>query len=474
MNIFLLAAEVAPFAKVGGLADVACALPKALRRLGHEVRVVTPHYRQIDAATWGLRPSTEPFDLEVGSEKMRVSVQETLRDDVPQYFVDVDGLFRRRGAIYGEGDDGRRFLLFCAAAVQLPERLQWQAQVFHANDWHTAIVPTLVRSGLVGSSVSPVATMFTIHNLAYQGVMDRAGLGTAAALLPTEVQDDPVNIMAIGLRTADVLTTVSPTYAQEILTPEYGAGLEWLLQARRDRLFGVLNGIDVEVFNPETDRALPAHYSVDSLEGKARCKAALQEEAGFSPDPQVPLLGMVGRLVDQKGFDLFATAIEPLLNETRLQIVILGTGEPRYRELLQHLEQHYPGRIRAWLAFGAMLAERIYAGADIFLMPSRFEPCGLGQMIAMRYGTVPVVRATGGLVDTVQEGPPGAPRTGFVFWPYDAGALQDAIRRAIAAYGQRDAWLELVRNDMEVDNSWTRSAHAYLDLYQLALDSKRG
>jgi starch synthase len=469
MNILILAAEVAPYAKVGGLADVAGALPKALKQLGHDVRVVMPRYQQIDTAKWGLRPSVEPWTSSVGGEQLPVSVFEGNLGGAAIFFVDVGGMFVERAAIYGEGDDGRRFLFFCAAALELPHRLDWKPDILHANDWHTAIVPALAGHGGGDPFLAGAATVFTIHNLAYQGVVERAALGGAVALLPDDVQDAWVNIMALGLRTADILTTVSPTYAQEILTPEYGAGLEWLLQARRDRLFGVLNGIDVEVFNPETDEALGANYSLDNLQGKAACKAALQREAGFAEDPAVPLLGMVGRLVDQKGFDLFAAASESILNETPLQVVILGTGQPEYHALLQRLEQQYPGRIRAWLAFDAMLAERIYAGADMFLMPSRFEPCGLGQMIAMRYGTVPIVRGTGGLVDTVQEGPPSDPRTGFVFWRYDPGDLQDAIRRAIAAYNRHEEWQQIVRHDMQVDNSWTRSAQAYVDLYRMAL-----
>lgn len=474
MNVLLLAAEVAPYAKVGGLADVAGALPKALSRLGHDVRVVMPRYRQIDAAKWQLHASLDPFDMRIGGETFAVSVFQGDLDGSPIYFVDVDGMFAERAAVYGEGDDGRRFLTFCAAALQLPERLGWKPEIVHANDWHTAIVPFLLKRHYAAPFLTDTASMFTIHNLAYQGVVERAALGGAAALLPDDVLDAWVNIMAIGLRGADVLTTVSPTYAREILTPEYGAGLEWLLQARQDRLFGVLNGIDVEVFDPARDHALPVNYDVENPMGKAECKRALQQEAGFAPDPRTPLLGMVGRLVDQKGFDLFAAAIEPLLLETALQVVILGTGEPHYHALLERIQEQYPGRVRAWLTFDAVLAERIYAGADLFLMPSRFEPCGLGQMIAMRYGTVPVVRGTGGLVDTVEEGPAEAPRTGFVFWPYDAGALQDAIRRALAAYEREDEWVRLVRNDMQVDNSWARSAVAYTELYRLAIDSRRG
>ena len=473
MNILFLATEVAPYAKVGGLADVAGALPKALRQLGHEVRVVTPRYRRIDVDRWGLCPGAEPFTVSLGGERVDVSVLECSHAGVPIYFVDVAGMFRERAAVYGEADDSRRFLFFCAAALQLTQHLDWQPEIIHCNDWHTAIVPALRHHAGSAPLLETAGTMLTIHNLAYQGVVERAALGNVAALLPENVHEDWVNMMVLGLRTADVLTTVSPTYAREILTPEYGANLDWLLRARQDRLYGVLNGIDYEIFNPETDPRIAANYNVEDLAGKAACKLALQQEAGFPPDPRTPILGMVGRLVDQKGAGLFAEAIEPLLHEIPIQVTLLGQGEPRYQALLQRIEQQYPQQFRAWLSFDAILAEHIYAGADMFVMPSRYEPCGLGQMIAMRYGTVPVVRATGGLADTVQEGLPGEPQTGFVFWPYEVGALQDAIRRAIAAYDRREEWLQIMRNDMVADHSWTRSAHAYLELYRLAVELAR-
>jgi starch synthase len=473
VKILFLTAEVAPYAKVGGLADVAGALPKALSQLGHEVRVVMPRYGQIDADRWGLCPGVEPFTVSLGGEYVQVSVLECIHAGVPIYFLDVAGMFRERAVVYGEADDSRRFLLFCAAALQLTQHLDWQPEIVHSNDWHTAIVPALRHHSGSAPFLETAATVFTIHNLAYQGVVARSALGNVAALLPEDVHDDWVNMMVLGLQSADVLTTVSPTYAREILTPEFGAGLDWLLRARQDRLYGVLNGIDYEVFNPETDPRIAANYNVEDLAGKQACKLALQEEAGFLSDPHTPILGLVGRLVDQKGTGLFAEAIERLLQETSIQVTLLGQGEPRYQSLLQRIEQQYPGQFRAWLAFDGILAEHIYAGADLFVMPSRYEPCGLGQLIAMRYGTVPVVRATGGLADTVQEGLPGDPRTGFVFWPYDVGALQDAIRRAVAAFGRREEWLQIVRNDMVTDHSWTRSAHAYLALYRQAIDLAR-
>jgi starch synthase len=360
-------------------------------------------------------------------------------------------------------------LAFCSAVLACVERLAWRPDIVHANDWHTALVPVLMQAQPPRAFLGSSASMLTIHNLTYQGILERASLGGIAALLPPQLQEAYVNILSLGLLHADVLTTVSPTYAREILTPEYGAGLDAVLRARQDRLLGVLNGIDIELLDPAHDPDIASQYSAGDLGGKAMCKAALQREAGFEQDASVPLLGMIGRLVDQKGIDLFVAAIEPLLRDTNLQVVLLGTGAQHYIDMLRSLEERWPGRIKAWLSFHATKPEHIYAGADFFLMPSRFEPCGLGQMIAMRYGTVPIVRATGGLLDTVFEGKPDEPGVGFVFWPYDAVHLQDAVHRAIKIFNDTEMWSILVRNAMAMDNSWSRSAQRYVELYTFAV-----
>lgn len=468
MRILFVSAEVAPFAKAGGLADVAGALPAALTRLGHDVRVIMPRYGSIDPARWDLKPCLESFRFPAGHETITAGLMETEQNGVPVYFVDIPWLFGDRATMYGHGDDPRRFLLFSAAALAGIEALGWKPDVAHTNDWHTAVIPAMLRSGRAGTFYVGTASLFTIHNLAYQGWAERAALDGAAALLPHWVPDAWINLMGLGIGNADVITTVSHTYAREILTPAMGERLDGLLRSRQDRLFGVLNGIDTEQYDPETDSGIAASYSAADLAGKAECKAELQREAGFEVDPNAPILGMVSRLADQKGFDLFAGSLETLLRESSLRVAILGTGEPQYHALLEHLERIHPGRIRAWLTFDAQLAERIYAGSDMFLMPSRFEPCGLGQLIALRYGTVPIVRATGGLLDTVQEGPPGEPRTGFVFWEYHVDALLGAIRRALDTYARGGEWKQLQRNGMLEDHSWDYSAHAYLDLYRLA------
>ncbi len=469
MRVLFLAAEVAPFAKAGGLADVAGALPAALRRLGHDVRVVMPRYGQIDPEQWGLETVLPSYRYPAGHEVIAASLRRTERDGVPVYFVEIPWLFGNRPTMYDQPDEQRRFLLFTAGAFAGMEALGWQAEVVHAHDWHTAVAPAMLKGGRAGSFYLDAASVLTIHNLAYQGWADRARLDGAAGLLPHWVHEPWVNLLALGAGTADLITTVSPTYAREILTPEYGEGMDAQLRTRQDRLHGVLNGLDLATYDPTTDPHLPARFSAEDLRGKRLCKEALQQEAGFAPDPEIPLLGMVGRLVDQKGFDLFAAAAETLLQEHPLQVVVLGTGQPQYHHLLNQLQHRYPDRLRAWLTFDAALAQRIYAGCDLFLMPSRFEPCGLSQMMAMRYGTVPVVRATGGLADTVEEGLPGDPRTGFVFWEYREEALRAAVGRALAVYRHPDQWHALQQNGMRSDFSWDRSAALYADLYSEAI-----
>jgi starch synthase len=468
MNVLVLAAEAAPFVKVGGLADVAGSLPPALRRLGHDVRVILPRYHSIDPED--LSPCLESFRFPAGHEAISAALLQAEHDGVPYYFVDIPWLFGDRSRMYGDDDDPRRFYLFCGAALAGIERLRWRPEVAHANDWHSALVPSMLRGGRAGPFYVETASVLTIHNLAYQGWAERARLDGAAALLPHWVHDAWVNTFRLGLETADLVTTVSPTYAQEILTPEHGAGLDDVLRRRHDRLQGILNGIDTNRFDPATDPSLPANFAFGDLSGKAACKASLQREAGFPAAPEPPLMAMVTRLVDQKGFDLFEQAADGIMTRSDVQVVILGTGEPHYHRAVQDLERRYPGRVRAWLAFDGALAQRIYGGADLFLMPSRFEPCGLSQMIAMRYGAIPVVRATGGLADTVREGPPGAPGTGFVFWEYHVEALLAGIERALATRAERPAeWDAVRRNGMRADFSWTRSAAEYAAAYGRAL-----
>lgn len=480
MRVLFVVAEVAPFSKVGGLADVAGALPQALHALGHDVRVITPRYGPVDEGRFGLRPLLGPYSvpIDVGAEPAALRAAD--RGPVPVYFVENGKYFAFRQRIYGDADDLDRFVFFGRAALEGVRRLGWRPEVIHVNDWHAAIVPVWLKTWLRDDPFyGGVASVLTIHNLAFQGWFDEP-FRQRWDLVPWELVArplagvDPYRVLALGIAAADVVSTVSPTYAQEICGPELGEGLDPLLRARRERLFGILNGIDQALFDPATDPNLVATYDRDHLERKAANKEALQREARLAERPEMPLIGLVSRLTDQKGLDLVAEALPLLLEEAPVQFVLLGSGEERYERSVGELVRRYPDRAAAKLGFDAALAQRIYAGADLFLMPSRFEPCGLGQMIALRYGTVPIVRRTGGLADTVEDvAVPSGAGTGFVFQRYAPGALLVALGRALEAYRHRSAWRQLQRRGMEQDFSWERSARRYEELYRLAVAERR-
>lgn len=452
MRILFATAEASPFSKVGGLADVAASLPKALQRLGHDIRVVTPLYRR--PGETGPETAGEGLNLPttwIGQE-VQVTIKQAPSGGVPVYLVDYPPYFQRP-AVYGEPDDLDRYLFFCQAALALPKDLGWQPDILHGHDWHAAALAFGLRNkAWLDAFYRPTSSVMTIHNLRYRG------------------PHNLVDMLCQAILYADVISTVSPTYAQEILTPEYGEGLHTLLGLRRDRLFGILNGIDYEEFDPATDPLIPAHYDASTLEKKAFNKAALQERGSLALDPSVPLVGMISRLTEQKGFDLVEQVIESYLESGRFQFFLLATGEKRYEAFFQELPRRYPGRAAVFLAFDAALAQLIYAGSDFFLMPSRFEPCGLGQMIGLRYGAIPIVRRTGGLADTIQDCPPDlSTGNGFSFTEYTDWALREAIERALAAYQQADAWRSLVVRAMEQDFSWEASARKYEEMYEAAL-----
>jgi starch synthase len=481
LRVLYLSAEVVPFAKTGGLADVAGSLPKALKKLGVDVRVGMPRYRHIDPQQFGLKVALEPFPVPLDDQTLEAGwLEGRIGDDVPVYFVENAHFYDREG-IYMHPDDAERFIFFCRAMLEGCKRLNWAPQVIHCNDWHTAIVPNWLKTIYKDDPFfKDTATLYTIHNLAYQGifgyrVLEVAGIDQYGFIVHPDIPDldNVVDLMARGIYFADIINTVSETYAQEILTPEYGERLDPLLRDRRDRLFGVLNGIDPELQNPATDPYIAAHYDLHDLSGKVECKRALQREAGLSEDAHIPLIGAISRLTDQKGFDLIAQIIDPLVRHTPLQFVLLGTGEQRYHDLFTQIHQRYPDRVQVFLTFNAPLAQKIYAGSDMFLMPSRFEPCGLGQLIAMRYGSIPIVRATGGLADTVQDfDPETGAGNGFSFKAYDPFALFAAIIRALENYRYKETWRRLMLKVMSADYSWDASARKYVDLYHRALASR--
>jgi starch synthase len=486
LRILFVASEVEPFAKTGGLADVTGALPGALEALGHDVRVFMPKFRGVERAGGPpLRVVLPRLEVPLDPRTVEGSVLEgRTGQGVPVYFLAQDHYYDRP-ALYTtpEGDyadNCERFVFFCRAVMEALPRLDWMPHVIHAHDWQAGLVPvyaeTLYRDA---PGYRDAATVFTVHNLAYQGLfwhydLPMTGLGWDL-FTPAGIEFyGKMSLLKGGLVFADLLTTVSPTYAREIQTAEYGEGLEGVLGERSADLVGILNGIDYEAWNPATDADLPKRFGPEDLEGKAVCKAVLREGMGL-PDPgrPAPLVAIVSRLAPQKGLDLAAAAV-PAIVEEGGQLVLLGTGEERLERAFTDLARAHPGAVAVKLGFDAGLARRIYAGADLFLMPSRYEPCGLGQLIALRYGTIPVVRRTGGLADTIREWDGGAGRgTGFVFEELTPEACQAAVRRALAAYRQPAAWSRLVRNAMAEDFSWEASAEKYVACYRRAIKKAR-
>jgi starch synthase len=480
LNILMLAAEVVPFAKTGGLADVAGALPKAIRALGHDIRVAMPRYGRIDPDKFDLTEVLAPFDVPIHrtTEPARI-LKGTIEPDVPVYMVDNTKYFDREG-IYMYHDDADRFIFFCRAVLEASKLLNWKPDIIHCHDWHTSIVPNWLNTIYKDDpDFANVVTVYTIHNLAYQGifghrVLEIAGLDEWGFMYHPEMADlnEVVDLMGRGIYWADLVNTVSETYAQEILTPEYGEQLDPLLRDRRDRLFGILNGVDYETANPATDPHIATNYDATTLNLRLENKLGLQREAGLPEDPEIPLIGMISRLTDSKGFDILGEAIDHIL-DLDVQFVLMGTGDQHYHELFSQMVHQYPEQAAIFLTFNTPLARRIYAGSDMFLMPSRFEPCGTSQLIAMHYGSVPIVRGTGGLADTVQDCDPRTEQgTGFVFKPYDRWALFAGVVRAVEIFRHHDLWHQIQLRGMHADFSWERSALKYVDLYRRALASR--
>jgi len=474
LKILFLAAEAVPFAKVGGLADVAGSLPQAIQALGHDVRLMIPRYGTIRSDKFQLEKVGEPFPIPVGPGEEDIHlIESTLDGDTPVYLIWNELYFSSRDRVYGFEDDAQRFAVFGRAALAALRILDWKPDVVHANDWHTGIAPAWLHTeGRRDPFYRDIATLFTIHNMAYQGIAGRLILTFAQMeylkYLPVE-QPGTVNWMAQGIAHADLINAVSEQYAREILSPEMGMGLAPLLQERQDRIFGVLNGIDYDQWNPDTDSSIPHRFGVNTVDRRVANKTALQQQARLPVRPEVPLVGMVSRLDEVKGMELMEPVLEWLL-QSESQFVLLGTGQPRYHEMFERVQERFPDRMRAYLKFDDVLARRIYAGADMFLMPSAVEPCGLGQMIAMRYGCVPVVRATGGLADTVSDYTAKRGRgTGFTFTDYTPEACEEALRRALKVYHDKKAWRRLQCRGMAVDFSWSASAQEYIELYRRAI-----
>jgi len=475
MKILFVASEGLPFSKTGGLADVVEALPKELVEAGHDVAVVLPCYRgtKIGAV---IEPS---LSISLGSTMRFPSVADGgLISGVRYYFVDDPEFFDREG-LYGNKsgdfpDNGERFALLSKAAIEIAKHV-YRPDVIHCHDWQTALVPTLLRSIYTSDPLlRGIPTIFTIHNMGYHGSFPRdllARIGLPEHLFHVNALEffGRVNLLKGGLLHSNYLTTVSPTYAREIQTPEYGHGLDGVVRSRSDRLVGILNGADYSLWNPETDKFIVANYSVRDLSGKARCKRDLLEIFRLpAADLTRPVMGIVSRFADQKGFDLIAqVAYELMANDFLL--VALGAGAAQYENLFRALAATFQSKVGVQIAYDEALAHKIEAGADLFLMPSRYEPCGLNQMYSLRYGTVPIVRATGGLEDTIQHYQPFTGKgNGFKFSAYDGRALLGAVREALTAYGDADTWRKIMLNGMRQDYSWKKSAEEYIKLYEQA------
>ncbi|MCG8453137.1 MAG: glycogen synthase [Spirochaetales bacterium] len=476
MRILMLTSEAHPFVKTGGLADAVPALATALHAMGHDVRLILPRYYSIDKTTLNLHNT--PIGVPMGEEELWCGIGETTLPGttVPVYFVDREDLFGREG-IYGPDgsqswpDNPRRYAFLSAAAFQVCRYLQWIPEILHLHDWPTAPAAGLLEHQERDLGFAKTASVVTVHNLGYQGIFD----SNARHHFPNQGSFFPpgnVNFLAAGLQHAQRITTVSPTYAQEILEEPMGAGLSALLTPRKDRLSGILNGMDYQEWNPSTDPALENnHYSSRFMGGKKRIKAALQHEMGLPIRPHLPLFGMIARLTEQKGVDLLQSPDSPALQavrEGRAQLVILGSGEQRYEEALRAMAHQFPTQCAVQIAFSGPLSRKIEAGSDFFLMPSRYEPCGLNQMYSLAYGTLPVVRQTGGLADSVLDmaHPDG---DGFIFEDYSSEALGKAMERAIQFYHEKTAMKKARKRAMKRRFDWKSSAAEYLQVYQQAL-----
>ena len=470
MKILFIASEAAPMVKVGGLADVVGSLPKALRSLGHDVRVLIPQYASLDARRFPLSPDIINFKVSIQGQNSAVNLNHTSCGDVPVYTLESPQHFGTR-EIYGTFDL-ERFFFFSRAVFEILPRLSWQPEIIHCHDWLTALIILWQKK-----AGYPYKSVFTIHNLAYQGFFDENYLKSHDLkkdwdYFPPDAPPPPYSFMSQAILWADLVTTVSETYSREITTPQFGVGLESLLRYRSasDKLIGIVNGLDYGYWNPSTDPFLPVNFDSTGVAKRALNKIALQKIAGLPVRGDIPVIGMVQRMDEQKGIDIVGQGIETILRDTGAQFVILGKGQEYYENLLRQIAVRFPSQVSVFVAFEESLAHLIYAGSDMFLMPSRFEPCGLGQMIAMRYGALPVVRHTGGLVDTVPGFTPDlAKGNGFIFHEYTSAALIEAVKKAVEAFKDPKAWQQAMQRVSQLDFSWQSSARKYESAYHQVL-----
>lgn len=480
LRILFASSEVAPFAKTGGLADVSGSLPAALASLGHKVVVVMPFYRTVKEGDHNIKQHDKFLTLPFKGQRLTAQVYTTMMSgDIPIYFIQREEFFDRSG-LYGtsEGDyfdNPERFIFFSRCVVELNRLIGFEPNIIHCHDWQTSLVPAYLKSLHKNDPYfRNMRSVLTIHNLAYQGVFPKEFMSISE--LPPELFSirgleyyGKMNFMKGGIVFSDLITTVSVKYAQEIQTPEYGYGMDGVLKDRREHLYGILNGVDYSLWNPKTDPHIASNYDEKDISGKKNCKEELKQIYGLKGSDEFPVIGMISRLADQKGFDILAEAMEHLL---RLDIclVILGTGDAKYEKQFAELAKKHPGHLGVKIAFDNTLAHKIEAGSDMFLMPSKYEPCGLNQMYSLKYGAIPVVRATGGLDDTIKEfNPETGKGTGFKFNAYSSMELVKAVKRAVYIYRNKLLWEKLVKNAMKQDFSWQKSAYKFEEVYKKAL-----
>ncbi len=480
LKILFVSAEVSPYAKTGGLADVAGSLPQSLCAVGNDVRVVMPRYKSIKAS---MNYITD-FPVEIGQKKETCIIRSAASDyrtkeengKVQVYFIDNYHYYDREG-IYCHYDDAERFAFFCRAVLEMLPRINFQPDIIHCNDWHTGPICMLLKEQYVKFPFySNIATIYTIHNLEYQGHFSKDtirlfNLGEEL-FTPDKVEFYGVfNFMKAGLVYADILNTVSETYAKEIQTPQYGEKLEGLLKSRSNELFGIVNGISYEEFNPGTDPRIYKNFDSDSFDGKKENKYVLQKELGL-PVGDMPVIGLISRLTGQKGLNLIVDVMDEMMS-LDMQFVLLGSGDEYYENYFKNAKVKYHDKIGVYIGFNAALAQRIYAGSDMFLMPSRFEPCGLGQIISLRYGTIPIVRATGGLADTISDYDSITETgNGFSFEEFSSDKMLDAVKRSLSLYNKREKWKQLVGKALDEDFSWSIPAEKYMNLYHMAREKR--
>lgn len=477
LKILFVAAELYPYAQVGGLSRVAYFLPRALAKLGNDVRIFIPRYGKIDQDKYPLETIYKGLRVPTGGKPEHVICNVKMaqpEENMCCYFLENMEYYEKRANEYGYSDDPRRFALLVKGTLEYLRHADWKPDIIHVNDWHTALLPQYLKTAYKKSAkLQDIATVFTIHNLLFQGNFDhrfvrQLDMDDGTSGIPGFFEDrlNKINMMRRGILYTDMITTVSPTYAREVLTPEFGEGMHGLLGEVRTKLVGILNGIDYDEFDPSTDKIIVKNYDKNTLEHRIENKIALQREFNLIEDPKIPILAYNGRLSDQKGLDLISGTVTALLKEHNLQIVMNGSGDYGYRQYIQELAKKHPTQVAVNVHPDFTLPRHIYAGADMILLPSRFEPCGIVQMEAMRYGAIPIVRKTGGLADTVENfDPMSNSGNGFVFNEYDKFAFYGAVVRALEAYKYSEIWHGIIKRAMEEDLSWNNSARLYQQLY---------